>query len=147
MQRLFSTFADGWPGAGLLLQRMLAGSMLLYEGLLRISVKPYDASTIPGLTGAAAGCFLIAGLWTPLAGLTSSLVELWSFLAGTASLTAVASGLLGGTIAMIGPGAWSVDARLFGRKHIHAGTLTQRSLPGSPTSRASGPTDGKQDSR
>jgi hypothetical protein len=25
---------------------------------------------------------------------------------------------LGGTAAMIGPGAWSIDARLFGRKHI-----------------------------
>jgi hypothetical protein len=24
----------------------------------------------------------------------------------------------GGTVAMIGPGAWSIDARLFGRKHI-----------------------------
>jgi putative oxidoreductase len=26
--------------------------------------------------------------------------------------------LLGSTLAMIGPGAWSIDARLFGRKHI-----------------------------
>jgi hypothetical protein len=25
---------------------------------------------------------------------------------------------LGATTAMIGPGAWSIDARLFGRKHI-----------------------------
>jgi len=25
---------------------------------------------------------------------------------------------LGATLAMIGPGAWSIDARLFGRKHI-----------------------------
>jgi len=26
--------------------------------------------------------------------------------------------ILGATAAMIGPGAWSIDARLFGRKHI-----------------------------
>jgi putative oxidoreductase len=25
---------------------------------------------------------------------------------------------LGATLAMVGPGAWSIDARLFGRKHI-----------------------------
>jgi len=28
--------------------------------------------------------------------------------------------VLGATLAMIGPGAWSIDARLFGRKHIEA---------------------------
>jgi hypothetical protein len=27
-------------------------------------------------------------------------------------------GVLGATLAMIGPGAWSLDAWLFGRKHI-----------------------------
>jgi hypothetical protein len=31
---------------------------------------------------------------------------------------AVILAALGGTLAMIGPGAWSIDARLFGRKYI-----------------------------
>jgi len=31
---------------------------------------------------------------------------------------AIILAVLGGTLAMIGPGAWSLDARLFGRKHI-----------------------------
>jgi len=26
--------------------------------------------------------------------------------------------VLGAALAMVGPGAWSIDARLFGRKHI-----------------------------
>jgi hypothetical protein len=34
MQRLFSTFAEGWPGAGLLLQRVLTSSILLYFGAM-----------------------------------------------------------------------------------------------------------------
>jgi hypothetical protein len=32
--------------------------------------------------------------------------------------TAVIPAVLGVALAMIGPGAWSIDARLFGRKHI-----------------------------
>ena len=37
------------------------------------------------------------------------------FLRGLVPLTLA---ILGATLAMIGPGAWSIDARLFGRKHI-----------------------------
>jgi hypothetical protein len=33
LQRLFSAFADGWPGLGLLLQRLLTGTVLLYCGI------------------------------------------------------------------------------------------------------------------
>jgi O-acetylhomoserine/O-acetylserine sulfhydrylase-like pyridoxal-dependent enzyme len=32
----------------------------------------------------------------------------------------IALAAFGGTVATIGPGAWSIDARLFGRKHIEA---------------------------
>ena len=30
----------------------------------------------------------------------------------------IATAVLGAILAMVGPGAWSIDARLFGRKHI-----------------------------
>ncbi|MGA3240472.1 MAG: hypothetical protein ABSG03_29710 [Bryobacteraceae bacterium] len=36
---------------------------------------------------------------------------------------AVLQAALGAALAMIGPGAWSIDARLFGRKHIDLGDL------------------------
>ena len=74
---------------------------------------------VPEMTGAVLGLFLLAGLWTPVAGALVAAVQVWLALAGAgdawmASLLAV----LGGTLAMIGPGAWSIDARLFGRKYI-----------------------------
>jgi hypothetical protein len=34
LQRLFSTFAGGWPGVGLLLLRLLAGAALIYFGIV-----------------------------------------------------------------------------------------------------------------
>jgi putative oxidoreductase len=76
-------------------------------------------SMIPEMIGAAAGLFLLAGLWTPVAGVVASLAQAWLILTGVHEpLIAVVSGTLGATIAMIGPGAWSIDARIFGRKHI-----------------------------
>lgn len=46
-------------------------------------------------------------------------VELWIALArvGDPSIPIVLA-ILGEIAAMIGPGAWSIDARLFGRQHI-----------------------------
>jgi hypothetical protein len=35
MQRLFSTFANGWPGIGLLVQLLLIGTALLHYGIAR----------------------------------------------------------------------------------------------------------------
>jgi putative oxidoreductase len=119
LQRLFSTFANGWPGAGILLQRGLAGSILLYYGILQVVERPRGMSIIPEIIGAAAGLFLLIGLWTPVTGTVAAVVQLWAIFTGIHEpFIAVVSGTLGASIAMIGPGAWSIDARIFGRKHI-----------------------------
>jgi hypothetical protein len=34
------------------------------------------------------------------------------------SLIAIVLAGLGATVAMIGPGVWSIDAKLYGRKHL-----------------------------
>jgi putative oxidoreductase len=119
LQRLFSNFADGWPGAGILIQRVLAGSILLYRCSCQITVGSFGMSIVPEMVSGVAGLFLLLGLSTPLAGLSAFLAQLWLVLLGThlpfATELAATFGL---TIAMIGPGAWSIDARLFGRKHI-----------------------------
>ena len=114
MQRLFSTFADGWPGAGLLLQRLLLGAALVY----RVAVTPPAAVAPPQLIGALAGLLLVAGLWTPVAGLVAACVEAWIAFASPAHPGVPAAlAVLAVTLALIGPGEWSVDARLYGRKH------------------------------
>jgi len=76
----------------------------------------------PHLIGAGAGILLLAGLWTPAGGLLVTIVELWVALSRVGDpLVPLMLAILGASLAMIGPGAWSVDARLFGRKHIELG--------------------------
>jgi putative oxidoreductase len=119
LQRLFSTFANGWPGVGLLLQRMLTAILLVRFGFIELAGKPFSPSMIPQAIAACAGILLLAGLWTPVAGTLIAVVELWiAFANGSDPWIPIVLATFGVTIAMIGPGAWSLDARLFGRKHI-----------------------------
>jgi hypothetical protein len=119
LQRLFSTFAGGWPGLGLLLQRLLTAALLLHSGISLIGQSQSLLCSVPQVTGALGGVLLLAGFLTPVAGAVVAIVETWIalFCAGD-HLIPVMLAVLGGTLAMIGPGAWSIDARLFGRKHI-----------------------------
>ncbi|MGA7634926.1 MAG: hypothetical protein WCB11_29525 [Terriglobales bacterium] len=78
------------------------------------------APSLPYLIAAIAGVLLLLGLWTPLAGITIAIVGVWVFFACSHSLTAIIVAVLGATVAMIGPGMWSIDARLYGRKHLEA---------------------------
>ena len=120
MQRLFSTFAEGWPGAGLLLQRGLISAITLFYGIAHL-LEPAGLSTrLPFLIASIAALFLFLGLWTPVAGTMIAITGVWIFFAVCSghSLTAIIVAVLGATVAMIGPGMWSVDARLYGRKHL-----------------------------
>jgi putative oxidoreductase len=116
VQRLFSTFPCGLPGAGLVLLRAVAALPLVHTGLLTAS-SPNPV--IVELVTASAAILLLIGLWTPLAGGVIAVVELglaWSHPADP--WTFVHFGVLGAALAMLGPGGCSVDARLFGRKQI-----------------------------
>ena len=71
------------------------------------------------MIGVLAGLLLVAGLWTPVAGVVVACAEAWiAFSAAAHPGIAAALAVLGVTLALIGPGAWSVDARLYGRKHF-----------------------------
>jgi hypothetical protein len=118
VQRLFSTFPDGWPGTGLVFVRVVMMIPLLQF------VTGWPTTTLPVLVilqslAAACSALLTIGLWTPVAGLLTALAELclMFFHFSDASMHMVLA-LLGAALAMLGPGAWSVDARLFGRKRI-----------------------------
>jgi putative oxidoreductase len=119
LQRLFSTFANGWPGVGLLLHRVLTTILLVRFGIIELADKSFSPTMIPQLIASCAAILLLVGLWTPVAGSLIAAVELWiAFANGSDPWIPMVLATLGATIAMIGPGAWSVDARLFGRKHI-----------------------------
>jgi putative oxidoreductase len=119
VQRLFSSFAEGWPGRGLLIQRLLVGAALVYCDFACLRATPVCGFAVQQSIGALAGILLIAGLWTPVAGIVAAAIETSIALsAPSTSGIPVVLAILASTLAMIGPGAWSVDARLYGRKHI-----------------------------
>jgi putative oxidoreductase len=126
LQRLFSTFASGWPGVGLLLLRLLTGAALIYFGISNVLAAPPLTIVVLQIIGAGAGLLLLAGLWTPVAGTLVAIVKVWIAFSRYLSHSgdpwiAIAQAVLGAVLAMVGPGAWSIDSRLFGRKRIDIG--------------------------
>jgi putative oxidoreductase len=120
LQRLFSTFAKGWPGMGLLCLRLGTGIVLFHDGVVGSVESPHQQHFLGLLIEAAAGLFLCAGLWTPIAGGATAIIGLWGAFSRPADLwSQLQLAILGAGLAMLGPGAWSVDARLFGRKRIN----------------------------
>jgi putative oxidoreductase len=123
LQRLFSTFACGWPGVGLLILRLLIAAFLIHFGIASVLEAAPLAITVLEIIGACAGILLLAGLWTPAAGTLAAIVEVWIAISRVLSHSGdpwipIVQAVLGIVLAMVGPGAWSIDARLFGRKRI-----------------------------
>ena len=101
-----------------MIQRVLVGGALLYHDLACLGATPVCRLAIHQSMGALAGLLLIAGLWTPFAGILVAGIEAWIALSAPTAGMPVALAVLGLTLAMIGPGTWSVDALLYGRKYI-----------------------------
>jgi putative oxidoreductase len=96
---------------------------LIRFAIVGLLESPPLTTAVPQVVGAGAGLFLLVGLWTPLAGSLAAIVNIWIAFLRLLSHSgdpwiAIIQAVLGAALAMIGPGAWSIDARLFGRKHI-----------------------------
>jgi hypothetical protein len=125
---LYSTFAGGWPGVGLLLMRLVVGFALIVPAGLRLFAEPASFGTLGAVVLATAGTLLIVGLWTPLAGTSVALVEIWKLLMLPGDKWSwLLMGTLGAALAMLGPGTWSVDARRYGWKRIETTRRTTSS--------------------
>ena len=123
MRRLFSTFARGWPGVGLLLLRVAAGTALIARNILGLGNTPTFGTGFFQLFIAIAGLLLITGLWTPVVASVMALLELWRIISRRGDLSSdILLCTLAFAIALLGPGSWSVDARLFGWKRIEIDT-------------------------
>ena len=84
-----------------------------------VSKFPLTPCFVQNLSGARAGLLPIAGLWTPVAGVVTASAEAWVAFSSPGHFGIPAAlAMLAVTLALIGPGEWSVDARLYGRKHI-----------------------------
>jgi len=124
LQRLFSTFPNSWPGVGLLLLRVCLGVALICSAIARLSGTPSEPITFAQHSIAAVGAiFLLAGLWTPVMGTLAALDEVWIALSLYSpqrqdTWIHLFLAILAVSLTMLGPGAWSMDARLFGRKRF-----------------------------
>jgi putative oxidoreductase len=119
LQRLFSMFPNGWPGRGLFLLRIVAGTLPIYDAVARLMGATPSGSSWLAVVAASAGVFLLAGFWTPIAGALLAVTHIWIALSGTEHLrSSILLATMGVAIAVLGPGALSIDALLFGRKRL-----------------------------
>ena len=120
MQRLYSTFANGSPGKGLLILRLAVFAFLFQDCFGKQPIgRVYPHIALPSIIAAGGGTLLLAGLWTPLAGVLVTVLELWiAFVRPTDSWGSVIAAAIALGLSLLGPGAWSIDARVYGRKRI-----------------------------
>ena len=110
-------FPNGWPGAALLLLRLVAGILLIYDGVVALRTGPDLQSTILQSLAIGTGTLLILGLW--IAGTLVILVEVcFGFLETTQVRSNILLGALGAALAVLGPGIRSIDALRYGRKRF-----------------------------
>ena len=130
MRRFYSTFAGGWPGMGLLLMRLVIGSLLVVRAGLRLWGDPPLNITITAAILLVAGFLLMLGLWTPIVGASVAVIEVWKILTQPGDRWLwLLLGTVSVALAMLGPGRWSIDARLFGWKRVEAPARKPSSIP------------------
>ena len=121
LRRLYSTFAGGWPGIGLLLMRLVVGAVVLWHAGPGLWSDPPLQTIVASASLALAALLLIAGLWTPVAGAVVAVVAISEILTtGEPLVGRLLAATIAGALTMLGPGRLSIDARLFGWKRIDA---------------------------
>jgi putative oxidoreductase len=119
MQRLFSVFPNSLPGAGLFLLRLCDGLLLLAHSAILSGFK-MSLEGLAQLVAAVAGSLILVGLATPFAAAIGAVAVL-CIAAPLENRLVLAT--TGASLALLGPGAWSIDARLYGRKRIDLDSL------------------------
>jgi uncharacterized membrane protein YphA (DoxX/SURF4 family) len=128
VRTLFSTFPRGWPGLGLLLLRMVVGATTVAEGARAIGIgNPSIATGGTAALAIGAGLAVTAGFLTPFAAASLGVGTIgvalgwipWNDPVGIpAHVSTIFVVSMCVAIALLGPGALSVDARRRGRREI-----------------------------
>jgi hypothetical protein len=99
--------------------RLVVGFALVSIAGSALLGSPAIPMTILSVLLAAAATLLIIGLFTPIVGTLVALIESCRLLITPADrLVYLLVAAFGAALAMLGPGLWSIDARLFGWKRI-----------------------------
>lgn len=126
LQRTFSSFPAGWPGVALFTLRFAVGATAIVEALLAAAAGHFWPTLAIRCVAALAGLALIVGFATPIASAVIATI-------GAVLLACLRSSelhlvdshmalfemvLIGSAVTVLGPGASSFDALLFGRREI-----------------------------
>ena len=129
LQRTFSGFPTGYPGLALLLLRLVVGGAASSQAWLLITANygAVNTGVVVDLLALVTALALIIGFMTPIAAVllsvggllltldTSAPGHLLLFESGMARLEFIA---ISAALISLGPGALSLDARLYGRREI-----------------------------
>jgi uncharacterized membrane protein YphA (DoxX/SURF4 family) len=110
-------FPRGLPGIGLLAVRITVAAMLLVDG------SPYAATQSMGcaIGSLVAVICLVIGILTPYAAAFAGCMEFWRICAGdnVDPFHLIAAIVVSFALGVLGPGAYSVDNKIFGRRLVN----------------------------
>lgn len=138
---MFSTFPDGWPGAGLLLLRAAGGAVFITQGVAYLGNRHLGLLMLAVISlMIAVGFLLVIGFLTRFVAVVAALLGMTGVLSlfprSTVGplenpITAVLLAVIAIAVICMGAGALSIDARMFGRREIVIPTNPDRELGGS----------------
>jgi hypothetical protein len=117
VQKLFSMFPAGPPGVALLVLRLCVAALLFIDQAGRLSWPTPLWLTIASVLAAGA---IAAGFLTPIFAVACGVLELtasasWAQLAAPFLILSLSLAVVA---ALLGPGAYSIDALMFGRRMV-----------------------------
>jgi uncharacterized membrane protein YphA (DoxX/SURF4 family) len=125
---LFSAYPGGLAGIGLVLLRSVIGFTAVWQGVLCLATRDAGATVrIAGGLAALTGILLVTGFRTRLAGFSIAsgiaFISLCTFPLPTRDLfdrlfPTLFAETMSMAVVFLGPGAFSIDAYLYGRKEI-----------------------------
>lgn len=117
-------FPRASPGMALVLLRLSVAATLWNDGAQTCAIE------LPRWVhsgSAALALLIVAGLLTPVVAVLCAIVETLSFVCGgDISIVAAAPLATAAALALIGPGGYSIDAWLFGRRVVVVSTESKR---------------------
>jgi uncharacterized membrane protein YphA (DoxX/SURF4 family) len=109
--------------------RLAAGSRLVIDAILALRAGPPIGPGIVHVVEAGLGILLIVGFGTPIVGALVTVDALWNVYASGHPWRWIMLATLGAALTLIGPGAWSIDARLYGWKRVKISGQREDSAP------------------
>ena len=129
LQNLFSSFPEGWPGIGLIFLRLTVAVNAIVCAIDALvgpnshAISAWGVGSLALVVGAA----IVVGFLTPVAGAAATVGYLMTGISPSlmteankhiSTLTAFSLAAISAALVLLGPGAFSLDARLFGRRKI-----------------------------